>query len=259
VVDFRIGQEHAADRRRADVVDLPRCQHLQLLAQVGRGVHEKPRSLAATDRQRRLRTRSRPYTRASGLARSATAVPLREASASGRAENAHTHGAEWEAARAERRGRVGTRLLPAVEVGRDLRTEVEDLELRLDPRHGRYLGEKIGSTAEYAGAIALGAYGLYLLVQAWRTAPKEFESLWALFGLPLPLSLDNVVAGTSLGLVGFSPWLAAAIFGATTALMSFVGLQVGRAAAHFIRIRPDVLTGIALVAVATLAGLGSAR
>jgi putative Mn2+ efflux pump MntP len=124
---------------------------------------------------------------------------------------------------------------------------------------GGYLGEKIGSTAEYAGAIALGAYGLYLLVQAWRTAPKEFESLWALFGLPLPLSLDNVVAGTSLGLVGFSPWLAAAIFGATTALMSFVGLQIGRAAAHFIRIRSDVLTGVALVAVATVVGLGLAR
>jgi putative Mn2+ efflux pump MntP len=125
---------------------------------------------------------------------------------------------------------------------------------------GRYMGQMIGSTAGYVGAIALGAYGLYLLVQACRTAaPEEFDSVRALFGLPLPLSLDNVVAGTSLGLVGFSPWLVAPVFGAITALMSFVGLQLGRAAAHFIRIRSDVLTGVALVVMATVVGLGLAR
>jgi putative Mn2+ efflux pump MntP len=121
---------------------------------------------------------------------------------------------------------------------------------------GHYLGKRIGSTAEYAGAIALGAYGLYLLVRAWRTRPpEEFDQLWALFGLPLPLSLDNVFAGTSLGLLGFSPWLAPAMFGAITALMSFVGLQLGRAAAHVIRVRSDVLAGIALVVMATVLGL----
>jgi putative Mn2+ efflux pump MntP len=122
---------------------------------------------------------------------------------------------------------------------------------------GHYLGQSLGSTAEYVGAIALGAYGLYILVQAWRsTAPEEFDSLWALFALPLPLSLDNVIAGTSLGLVGFSPWLASPMFGVITALMSFVGLQLGRGAAHFIRIRSDVLTGGALLVMATVVGLG---
>jgi putative Mn2+ efflux pump MntP len=125
---------------------------------------------------------------------------------------------------------------------------------------GHYSGQTIGSTAEYAGAIALGAYGLYLLVQAGRTAaPEEFDQPWALFGLPLPLSLDNVVAGTSLGLLGFSPWVAAPIFGAITALMTFAGLQLGRAAAHFVHIRSDVLTGVALILMATVAGLGLER
>ncbi|HEX4680237.1 MAG TPA: manganese efflux pump [Gaiellaceae bacterium] len=121
---------------------------------------------------------------------------------------------------------------------------------------GRYLGERIGSTAEYVGAIALGAYGLYLLVRAWHTRPpNEFDQLWALFGLPLPLSLDNILAGTSLGLLGFSPWLAPAIFGVMTTVMSFVGLQLGRTAAQFIRVRSDVLSGIALVAMSSVLGL----
>jgi manganese efflux pump family protein len=120
---------------------------------------------------------------------------------------------------------------------------------------GRYWSQTIGSTAEYVGAIALGAYGLYLVVRAWRSpAPEELDQRWVLLGLPLPLSADNVLAGTSLGLLGFSPWLAAPIFGAITAVMALVGLQVGRAAAQVIRIRPDLLTGVALVVMATVLG-----
>jgi manganese efflux pump family protein len=122
---------------------------------------------------------------------------------------------------------------------------------------GRYSGHALGSTADYLGALALAAYGIYLLVRAWRNAAAEqFDSRWALFGLPLPLSLDNVVAGTSLGLVGVPPWLVSPMFGAITALMSLLGLQLGRAAAHFIRIRSDLLTGVALVVVAAAVGLG---
>ena len=122
---------------------------------------------------------------------------------------------------------------------------------------GHHLSQTIGSTADSVGAVALGAYGVYLVVEAWRTAaPEERDHRWALFGLPLPLSLDNVVAGTSLGLLGFSPWLAPPLFGAITVLMSLVGLQLGRAAAHFIRIRPDLLTGVALIVMAVVLGLG---
>jgi manganese efflux pump family protein len=122
---------------------------------------------------------------------------------------------------------------------------------------GDYLGERIGSTADYVAAAALAAYGLYLVVQAWRTAePEEPDQRWALFGLPLPLSVDNIVAGTSLGLLGFSPWLAPALFGAITALMTLVGLQLGRVVVHFIHIRSDLLTGVALVIMAVLVGLG---
>jgi manganese efflux pump family protein len=122
---------------------------------------------------------------------------------------------------------------------------------------GDYFAQTIGSTADYVGAAVLGAYGLYLLVQASRTpAPEEFDQRWALFGLPLPLSVDNVVAGTSLGLLGFSPWLAPPLFGAITAVMTFVGLAIGRAAARLIHVRSDLLTGVALVITAILLGLG---
>jgi manganese efflux pump family protein len=124
---------------------------------------------------------------------------------------------------------------------------------------GAYLAGKIASTPEYIGAIVLGAYGLYLVIQARRTpTPDELDQRWILFGLPLPLSIDNVVAGTSLGLLGFSPWLAPPVFGTITAVMSLIGLQLGRAAAGFIRVRSDLLTGVALIVMAIALGLGLA-
>src|SRR5829696_2400009 len=100
---------------------------------------------------------------------------------------------------------------------------------------GLYWSEAIGSTAEYVGAIGLGLYGLYLIVRAWRTeAPEELDRPWAV--------------------LGFSPWLAAPVFGVITALMALIGLQLGRAAAGYIRIRSDLVTGVALVVMATVLG-----
>jgi manganese efflux pump family protein len=122
---------------------------------------------------------------------------------------------------------------------------------------GDYFAQTIGATADYVGAGVMGAFGLYLLVQAARTdEPDEVDQKWALFGLPLPLSVDNVVAGTSLGLLGYSPWIAPPLLGASTAVMTLVGLRLGRVAASFLRIRSDLLTGVALVVMAILLGLG---
>jgi putative Mn2+ efflux pump MntP len=116
---------------------------------------------------------------------------------------------------------------------------------------GRKIGESIGDVAELVGAAALGGYGLYLVISAFRNPePDELDHPWALFGIPLSLSLDNLLAGASLGLLGLSPWLSATAFGAITAVLSLVGLQLGRAVASFLRIRSDLLSGVALLIAA---------
>jgi len=122
---------------------------------------------------------------------------------------------------------------------------------------GRYFGQAIGVVADYLGPGVLAAYGLYLIARVLRTeAPEEVDDRWALFGIPLSLSVDNLVTGTSLGLLGFSPVFSAAVFGAITALMSFVGLRLGRVAARFIPIRIDLLSGVALIVMAVVLALG---
>ncbi|WP_018333391.1 manganese efflux pump MntP family protein [Actinomycetospora chiangmaiensis] len=134
---------------------------------------------------------------------------------------------------------------------------------------GDYVGNAIGPISDDIGPLVLLAYGAYLLIRAWRepagAADDEFAQSWTLFGLPLPLSIDNIVAGTSLGLLGVSPWLPALIFGVTTAVMSLVGLVLGRLAFRLVfsrvNIRYEIVTGTALIIEAAvlffLAGRGN--
>lgn len=56
------------------------------------------------------------------------------------------------------------------------------------------------------------------------------------FGMPLSLSVANLLAGTGLGLFGFSPFIPAVAF----------------AAARLIPIRSDLISGISLVAAAVV-------
>ncbi|MER6083726.1 manganese efflux pump [Streptomyces sp. NPDC001833] len=123
---------------------------------------------------------------------------------------------------------------------------------------GHQIGESVGGVADVGGAAALGGYGLYLVISALRNPePDELDHPWALFGIPLTLSLDNLFAGASLGVLGLSPWFSAAVFGVTTAALSLVGLQLGRAAARLIRIRSDLLSGVTLIIAAAVLPLWS--
>ncbi|GGZ28565.1 putative manganese efflux pump MntP [Streptomyces olivaceoviridis] len=116
---------------------------------------------------------------------------------------------------------------------------------------GHQIGESIGGVADVVGAAALGGYGLYLVISSLRNPePDELDHPWALFGIPLTLSLDNLLAGASLGVLGLSPWSSAAVFGGMTAVLSLLGLQLGRAAARLIRIRSDLMSGVTLIIAA---------
>ncbi|WP_253266024.1 manganese efflux pump [Streptomyces sp. 6-11-2] len=118
---------------------------------------------------------------------------------------------------------------------------------------GREIGEAVGGVADVVGAVALGGYGLYLVISSLRNPePDELDQPWALFGIPLTLSLDNLVAGASLGILGLSPWFSAPVFGLITAVMSLIGLQLGRAAARLVRIRADLVSGVSLIIAAAV-------
>ncbi len=122
---------------------------------------------------------------------------------------------------------------------------------------GRYFGQEIGEAADTLGPIVLLVFGLYLVVRSLQTeAPEELDERWVLFGIPLSLSLDNLLAGTGLGMLGFPPVFTAAVFGTMTALTTFVALQLGGVVARFVPIRPDLLSGVGLSIMAVVLVLG---
>lgn len=126
---------------------------------------------------------------------------------------------------------------------------------------GDFLGKAIGPVSNIIGPIVLAVYGIYLLVRVFVVKRSEEEEeepddRIVLFGLPLPLSLDNMIAGTGLGLLGFPPVFSAVFFGAMTFIWSLIGLQLGKFIARFIRVRYELLAGIGLLLVAVLLAFG---
>jgi Putative manganese efflux pump len=106
-------------------------------------------------------------------------------------------------------------------------------------------------------AEELGADRIELAnTQYYTDTPEELHERMALFGIPLSLSLDNLLAGTGLGMLGFPPVFTAVVFGTITALMTFVGLQLGGIAARFIPIRSDLLSGMGLSIMVVVLVLG---
>jgi putative Mn2+ efflux pump MntP len=126
---------------------------------------------------------------------------------------------------------------------------------------GEFISEKISGTADTIAIIGLAVYGLFLIARAVISPERADPDLrWARFGLPVPLSVDNVAGGTALGLAGYSPWLAPVLFAVITFGMSLAGHQIGRTVAGAVgfvpRINTDLLTGLGFAAMAVLLALG---
>ena len=117
---------------------------------------------------------------------------------------------------------------------------------------GKSLLEFIGPWVEHLGPLLLCAYGVYVIYIAQRYAGKEAGDAdrWMVLGLPLSLSLDNLVAGTTLGMVGFPLLLSVAIIGAMSALFAFVGLKLGTTAVKLLPVRAELISGVVLIFIA---------
>lgn len=117
---------------------------------------------------------------------------------------------------------------------------------------GKSLLEFIGPWVEHIGPLLLCAYGVYVIYIAQRCAGSETGETdrWMVLGLPLSLSLDNLIAGTTLGMIGFPILLSVTIIGVMSSLFSLVGLRLGRTAVNLLRFRADLIGGVVLIFIA---------
>jgi manganese efflux pump family protein len=106
----------------------------------------------------------------------------------------------------------------------------------------------------FVGPGLIGLYGLYMIVVASygsRGSRGESER-WALLGLPVCLSADNLVVGVGLGMFGFPLPVSAGMLAFLSAALSFVGLSLGRAIGNRLPFTADFASGFVLVLIAAL-------
>jgi manganese efflux pump family protein len=117
---------------------------------------------------------------------------------------------------------------------------------------GKSLLEFIGPWVEHLGPLLLCAYGVYVVYIAQRYVGRESAETdrWMVLGLPLSLSLDNLIAGTTLGMIGFPLVLSVTIIGAMSSLLSLAGLYLGRKAVNLFRFRAELIGGVVLIVIA---------
>ena len=117
---------------------------------------------------------------------------------------------------------------------------------------GQSIVTHIGPWVEHLGPLMLCAYGIWVIYAARRQEGKETqeESHWMVLGLPLTLSLDNLIAGTSLGLIRFPVLMSACVIGAMSALLSLAGLFLGKTMGDRLALKSELLGGTALVLIA---------
>ena len=97
------------------------------------------------------------------------------------------------------------------------------------------------------GPVLLIGSGTYVLFKRLDDESRPPEGGWAILGMPLCLSLDNLVAGVGLGALGTPVIPSAAVIGVLSALMALTGLLLGRLGRIALPARAERLSGLLLV------------
>jgi len=124
---------------------------------------------------------------------------------------------------------------------------------------GNVLIESVRPWVESIGPIALAGSGLYIIYRTWRDEARDqpFDSRWVVFGLPISLSLDNLLAGAGLGMLGLPILLSALVIGAISGMMCVGGLLIGNTVARYLPTRSEFLSGVFLLFLAVALAVGA--
>jgi len=126
------------------------------------------------------------------------------------------------------------------------------------PLLGLALGQearaRAGTWADAIGIAVLALCGLLIVVLALRGGDAEdlAGSRFALAGLPLSLSFDNLAAGVGLGSLGFPVLASALILGLVSGSLCALGLFAGAQLRRWAPRRAELWSGLYLLALAVI-------
>ena len=108
--------------------------------------------------------------------------------------------------------------------------------------------------AEWLGPVVVIGYGLLILVLAWSARWKLADGgrwTWPALAVPVFLSFDNLISASALSLAEVGALPAAAIFGAMSGGLAWLGASLGMVLARRVPVPVPWLSGslLALVGV----------
>lgn len=119
---------------------------------------------------------------------------------------------------------------------------------------GRLLHGEVAALAEWVGPAVLLCCGALILRMALRgDDASEAVGSWAVVGLPLSLSLDNLLAGVGFGSMGYPVAASALALGAISGAMCFLGLFLGSRVRRWVPERVEALSGAYLLVLGVAA------
>lgn len=136
----------------------------------------------------------------------------------------------------------------------------------LVPLLGLWLGQQtaraIGDMVWWIGPAALALLGGWTVYSAFKSREDDQQlaariTHWrGLAALAAGLSIDNLVAGFSLGLGGLQPIVMATTIAIFSMVFTYLGLRIGHLASRNHRQLAKIITGILLCGLAMLLALG---
>ena len=119
---------------------------------------------------------------------------------------------------------------------------------------GKFIHGQFATIADQLSPIILGGIGLTIILLALRQkdSSKVVDNRWTLYGLPLSLSLDNLLAGAALGALGYPVLFSALVVGSISVGMCVAGLLLGGKIRQWLPERIEMLTGSYLILIAAI-------
>ncbi|ERN51931.1 manganese efflux pump MntP family protein [Alkalihalophilus marmarensis] len=114
---------------------------------------------------------------------------------------------------------------------------------------GKVLSNYFGMIATYIGGALLLIIGIQMMIAALKSDDDSLVKPmgWGLFLFAVSVSLDSFSAGLGLGMLGAKTLLTVAVIGATSMVLSWAGLLMGRKFGQYIGSYGELIGGCILI------------
>jgi putative Mn2+ efflux pump MntP len=122
---------------------------------------------------------------------------------------------------------------------------------------GQMTAEVLGRAGHWVAAGCLALIGLNMVRQALQPSHETVRRSdptrgWTLVLLSVSTSIDALIVGFGLGLLGLNILLACIVIGITASMMTVAGMFIGAGAARAIGARAEMAGGIVLMGLAVI-------